>query len=53
MVPPTLAQRLLIALGVDHAKVLLGHHREKSATHTKRGPGRRHQQGKPKEARDA
>lgn len=43
------AQRVLIACGVDHQVVLLGHIKERSRSHTKKGPGRVHQQGKPKE----
>ncbi|CAB5144344.1 hypothetical protein UFOVP147_6 [uncultured Caudovirales phage] len=39
------AQQLLIALGVDHVKVMLGHHKEKSAQFCKKGPGRKHRQG--------
>lgn len=46
MKPLTTAQRLLIALGVDPQTVTLGHYRGKSYSPTKRGPGRRHQQGK-------
>ena len=42
---PNLAQQLLMALGVDHTVVMLGHHREKSPSNTKKGPGRKHQQG--------
>jgi hypothetical protein len=41
-----LAQRLLIALGVDPAVVLLGHKQERTRSNTKRGPGRLHRQGK-------
>jgi hypothetical protein len=43
---PTLAQRILIALGVDPQKVLMGHLVGKSKSHTKKGPGRTHAQGK-------
>lgn len=46
MTPPTLAQRLLIALGVDPQKVLMGHLVGRSESHTKKGPGRKHKQGK-------
>jgi hypothetical protein len=35
MKPINTAQQILIALGVDHATVLLGHHKELSACHTK------------------
>ena len=47
---PNLAQQLLMAIGVDHTVVMLGHHRDKSPSNTKKGPGRKHQQGKRKEA---
>ena len=40
------AQRILIACGADPQVVLLGHLREKSRSHTKKGPGRVHQNGK-------
>lgn len=43
------AQRVLIQCGVDHQVVLLGHVRDRSRSHTKKGPGRVHQNGKPKE----
>ena len=41
----TLAQMMLIAMGVEGAKVMLGHHKEKSAQFRKKGPGRKHRQG--------
>lgn len=41
----TLAQKLLIILGVDAAKLIV-HSKGKMPTHTKRGPGRKHSQGK-------
>lgn len=50
MKPLTTAQQLLIALGADPDRILFGHHVEKSRSHTKKGSGRRHQQGKRKEA---
>lgn len=43
-----LAQQILVALGVPHAAVTLGHLKEKSRSHTKKGPGRVHLSGKPK-----
>lgn len=43
---PNTAQRLLIALGVPHQVVLLGHYRDRSRTPTKRGPGRMHSKSK-------
>lgn len=43
------AQRILLALGVQHVAVFLGHHREKSRSHTKKGPGRMHVSGKRKD----
>lgn len=46
MTPLTPAQKLLIALGADPDRVLFGHHVEKSSSHTKKGPGRKHKQGK-------
>lgn len=48
---PNAAQSILVALGVDPQVVLLGHHREKFRSFTKKGPGRRHQQGKREEER--
>jgi hypothetical protein len=39
------AQRLLIGLGVDDLR-LIAHKRDPSETSTKRGPGRKHLQGK-------
>lgn len=45
---PNTAQQILLALGVEPQVVLLGHYKEKSRSHTKKGPGRMHQQGKPK-----
>lgn len=45
MMRVTAAQRLLLALGVDHTKVFLGHTQDKSPSYTKKGPGRKHQQG--------
>lgn len=50
MMPANAAQRLLMALGAEPQIVLLGHYREKNRSHTKKGPGRRHMQGKRKEA---
>ena len=44
-----LAQNLLLTLGVDPQVVLIGHLQEKSRSYTKKGPGRKHQQGKIKE----
>jgi len=49
MKPLTTAQRLLMALGVEPMRVIMGHHVEKSRSHTKKGSGRRHQQGKRKQ----
>jgi len=43
----TLAQQLLLAMGVHPIK-LMGHHIPKSKSNTKKGPGRRHLQGKSK-----
>lgn len=48
MTPPTLAQRLLLALGLEPQAILLGHKSDKSPSFTKKGPGRKHQQGKRK-----
>jgi hypothetical protein len=47
---PNYAQRLLILLGVDDLVVMLAHKRGRMPHNTKRGPGRRHLQGKPKDA---
>lgn len=47
MTPLTTAQQLLIALGVHPDLVLLAHHIGRSETNTKKGPGRRHVQGRP------
>ena len=41
----TLAQQLLIAMGVPAQTVLFQHHKDKSASHTKKGPGRKAQNG--------
>lgn len=41
-----IAQRILIALGVDKDRILVGHYREKFESYTKKGPGRKHKQGK-------
>lgn len=50
MKPLNAAQRLLITLGADDIRVVFGgHKRGRLAHHTKRGPGRFHRQGKPKE----
>lgn len=38
----TLAQRVLVTLGVSDAMLLIAHHRDKSESFTKKGPGRRH-----------
>jgi len=40
------AQKLLLALGVDHVALFLAHTRGKSPQSRKKGPGRKHQQGK-------
>lgn len=48
MVPITLAQQILLALGVPDTFVFLAHKKGKSRSHTRKGPGRVHQQGKPK-----
>lgn len=49
MKKPNAAQSMLAAMGVDHQLILLGHKKEKSRSHTKKGPGRIHQHGKRKE----
>lgn len=49
MKPMNTAQRLLEALGVPFAPSAA---RAKMPSYTKKGPGRRHQQGKKKEARN-
>ena len=48
MKPVTLAQQILLALGVPDTLVFLAHKKGKSRSHTRKGPGRIHQQGKPK-----
>jgi len=42
------AQQIYVFLGVDRMKLLLGHYKELSDSHTKKGPGRKHLQGKKK-----
>lgn len=49
---PNYAQRLLILLGVDNLVVMLAHKRGRFPHNTKRGPGRRHLQGKIKDTPD-
>lgn len=50
MTPFNTAQRLLLALGFDPMQ-LLQHLKDKSFSHRKSGPGRKHKQGRmPKEA---
>ncbi len=49
MKPLNTAQRLLESIGVPVAPSTA---RAKMPSHTKKGPGRRHQQGKKKEARN-
>lgn len=44
----TTAQQLMLAMGVDFGVVMLGGHRQKMPSHTKKGPGRYHKQGKAK-----
>lgn len=39
------AQFLMLRMGVDPAAILLAHHVGKSRSHTRKGPGRVHQQG--------
>lgn len=41
----TLAQRMLVAMGLD-SDLLIGHQHDLEAHPTKRGPGRKHAQGK-------
>lgn len=41
------AQKLLLALGFD-SMMLIAHEKGKSASFRKKGPGRKHQQGKGK-----
>jgi phosphotransacetylase len=48
MKAPNAAQTLLMMLGVEPQVVLLSHLKEKSRSHTKKGLGRIHQQGKRK-----
>lgn len=48
----TRAQQILLAIGVPETKVFFGHKLGKSETNTKRGPGRKHKQGR-KEANPA
>lgn len=40
------AQMLMMRMGVNPMVVMLAHHTVKPGSHTKRGPGRRHCQGK-------
>lgn len=42
----TEAQQLLAAIGVNIGMLLIGHRSEPRRSHTKKGPGRRHLQGK-------
>lgn len=42
---PNLAQRIMIACGADHLMVTLGHLKRIEPHPTKRGPGRRHNDG--------
>ncbi|MBS4017506.1 MAG: hypothetical protein KGZ68_04640 [Dechloromonas sp.] len=44
---PSYAQLFLIAMGFDDLLVTLAHKRGRLPHHTKKGPGRRHQHGKP------
>lgn len=46
------AQQILLAIGVPETKVFFGHKLGKSESNTKRGPGRKHKQGR-KEANPA
>lgn len=46
MKPLTLAQSLLLAFGVPETTVLFGHKMGKSESNRKKGPGRKHKQGK-------
>ena len=41
-----LAQKILIKLGIPDTIVTLGHYKGLSRSHTKKGPGRYHGQGK-------
>lgn len=42
----TVAQAILVACGLHDAALLVAHSRGRNPSFTKRGPGRRHQQGK-------
>lgn len=42
----TLAQQILLAYGVPESKVIFGHMMGKSESNRKKGPGRKHKQGK-------
>ena len=46
MKPLTYAQALLIAFGVPETSVLFGHKMGKLESNRKKGPGRKHKQGK-------
>lgn len=48
MMPINAAQQILIALGVPDLQVLLGTRPYVSKSHTKKGPGRKHLNGKKK-----
>lgn len=50
MIPLTTAQQIYIALGVDQFRILLAHKSNRMPSHTKKGPGRFHKQGKIKKA---
>ena len=45
MTPFNTAQRILLSFGFD-PMTLLQHLKEKSTSHRKKGPGRKHQQGR-------
>ena len=46
MLPLTTAQQMLLAFGVPETLVLFGRKMGKSETNRKKGPGRKHKQGK-------
>jgi hypothetical protein len=48
MKPLTTAQNLYLALGADPVWLLTVTHRVRGSSYTKKGPGRYHRQGKPK-----
>lgn len=39
------AQKLMMAMGVPHDRLTLGHKLGRQPSHTKKGPGRKHLQG--------